>query len=192
MLNNINQIEQHDYSDNLFIGRVVENDDPLQLRRIKVLIPNLFDSDNPDELPWVAPKYMGFIANLPGVAGSKNLIPSIGAQVIVELQQGSPLHGLYIGSFERPDTILAEFQENYLGKYGWKDPAGNLFIVDTTEGQVTIRVLHGPSQTELKIVNNGDTSLTVPQGAATVTVHGNVTVHSDGHVNVTAQQINLN
>lgn len=207
MLNNINQVEPHDYTDNIFIGRVVYNQDPLALRRVKVLIPKLFESDNPEELPWVAPMFMGFVANIPGNSGTMNLVPGIGAEVVVELQMGSPLHGLYVASPLRPNSVLSEFSENYLGKYGWKDPAGNIFIVDCTQGQVTIRMFHGPSGAEFKIINNGDTTYTTPgnldvtvQGHTNVTVTGPVNVHSDsdinisasGNVNVAGAEINLN
>lgn len=200
MLNNLNQVEQHDYTNNIFIGTVVYNDDPLKLRRVKVKIPNLYDSEDHTELPWVAPMFMGFVANIPGNSGSMNLVPGIGAEVVVELQMGSPLHGLYLASFLRPNSVLAEFNDNYLGKYGWKDPAGNIFIVDTTDGQDTIRMYHGASGAEFKIVNNGDTSYTTPGditvvagGNVDVTVAGTTTLNSDGRVTInTPSEVHVN
>lgn len=206
MLNTLTDVDQNDYSKNVFIGTVVYNEDPLELRRVKVQIPNLLEGPQ-EQLPWIAPMFLGFVPNVPGNSGSANLVPGIGAELAIEFQMGSLLHGLYVASPLRPGSKLSEFGgANYLRKYGWKDPAGNIFIVDTTPGQNTIRVFHA-SGTELKIENNGKMTTTVVndnvvtvQGNTTVNTQGTTSIHSTGdvtvssssHVQVTAPIIDLN
>jgi hypothetical protein len=166
VLNTMNQIEPHDYDGNMFIGVVVFNDDPLKLRRVKVTIPGLFETDDPAKLPWIGPAFTGPVANLPlasepGKSGSYALVPGIGAELVVILQDGSPLHGLYTGSPIRPNSTTNEFVTNYIRRYGWQDPIGNIFRVDTTPGANVIRMYHA-SGAELTIVNNGDTRYYTP------------------------------
>jgi hypothetical protein len=201
MLNNLQQVEQHDYSQNIFIGKVVANDDPLRLRRVKVAIPNLFEEDTPATLPWVAPMFLGFVANGAG-GGSANLAPAVGTEVVVEFQMGSPLHGLYIASPLRPGQLPAEFMDDdWQWTYGWKDPVGNIFLVNTKSGSNTIRLFHA-SGTELKIINSGkvqihgvenlevqidgNTQLTT-NGDTTVTTQGNTSVSTQGNTSISTQ-----
>ena len=193
MLNNLTQVEQHDYSKNIFIGTVVYNDDPLMLKRVKVSIPKLFTDTDPEKLPWVAPMFFGFIANGSGSGGgSAHLVPAIGTELVIEFQMGSPLHGLYIASPIRPDQLPAEFRDSdYLWTYGWKDPAGNIFLVNTKEGNNTIRLLHA-SGTEIKVINSGKIQIHGVEnievqidGDANVTTNGNVNHNVNGDFNIT-------
>lgn len=184
MLNNLTQVEQHDYSQNIFLGKVVYNQDPLKLKRVKVSVPNLFEGD-PSKLPWVAPMFFGFAAN-GGGGGSAHLVPAVGTDVVIELQMGSPLHGLYIASPIRPGNLPAEFMDaDWEWTYGWKDPAGNLFIVNTKAGANSIRILHA-SGTEAKILNSGRIQITGKENLQ-VDITGDVNATVQGNVNATVQ-----
>lgn len=196
MLNNLQQVEQHDYSQNIFVGKVVYNQDPLSLRRVKVSIPNLFEDDNPANLPWIAPMFFGMVANGNG-AGSAHLLPAVGTELVVEFQMGSPLHGLYIASPMRPGQLPAELTDSdWEWTYGWKDPVGNIFLVNTKTGANSIRLFHA-SGTEFKILNSGKVQIhgvenieaqvdgdliTTVNGNATATVKGNMTSTVSGNV----------
>lgn len=173
MLNNINQVDPHDYSGNLFIGRVVDNQDPLRLRRIKVNVPKLF-IEAPERLPWVGPKTSGPIANGSGF-GSFNKVPSVGSMVFVELQDGSTLHGLYTASPIRLGTTPNEFLNNYLGQFGWKDEEGNFWYFDSTPGTGTkMQVKFASSGLTLSITNDGN--IVIDNGNVIIN-QGNVTVN---------------
>jgi phage baseplate assembly protein gpV len=192
MLNNLNQVEQHDYSKNIFVGKVVYNEDPLRLKRVKVSIPNLFNETDHANLPWVAPMFFGFVANGAG-GGSAHLVPAVGTELVIEFQMGSPLHGLYVASPVRLDQLPTEFRDgDFKWTYGWKDPAGNLFLVDTKDGNNLIKIVHGSSGATWEIVNNGDTTFTTP-GKLDLTVGGTTTLNSEGRVTVnTEAQVHVN
>lgn len=186
MLNNLNQQDPHDYSKNLFVGTVVANDDPLRLRRVKVTIPTLFEEDDVQNLPWVAPMFMGIIPNVPGQdIGSVSLIPPLGAEVTIEFQMGSPLHGLYVASPVRPDSIPQELMLSYLHTYGWKDPAGNVFVVNSESGNSTIQILHS-SGTQISVDNAGNLNIFSPTNVNVIT-EGDFSVESTGPISVESQ-----
>jgi hypothetical protein len=176
MLNNLTQFEPHDYTGQLFIGKVLSNTDPLNLRRIKVLIPNMFEQKDPTKLPWIAPLYFGPVANTPGgTAGSYNLAPQVNSEVIVMFQEGSPLHGLYIGSPIRSGNVVSSFGgADSATTYGWKDPAGNMFLVNTKSGSRTITLIHASGAT-ISISNSGAINVVSPvsiaMGAPVITMN---------------------
>jgi hypothetical protein len=207
MLNNLQQVEQHDYSKNIFVGKVVYNEDPLRLRRVKVSIPNLFAEQDHTTLPWVAPMFFGNVANGAG-GGSAHLAPAVGTELVIEFQMGSPLHGLYIASPIRPDQLPAEFTDaDWQWTYGWKDPTGNIFLVNSKAGTNTIRLFHA-SGTEIKVTNEGKVqvhgvenvevqidgdAIVNTTGNVTHTVGGDFNISTGGDFNVTTGGIvNLN
>lgn len=158
MLDNINSQDKPNYG-GYFIGTVVENDDPKFIERIKVTIPNLFEGEA-GTLPWLAKKKVELFADDSGGSfGTFGLVPAVGTQVIVSFQDSNPLYGMYEGTPHQTDERVSEALTNYLFRYGFKDPAGNLFMVDTTEGAVEILVQH-KSGTLFKIMDNGDIELT--------------------------------
>lgn len=157
MLDNINEQDKPNYS-GYFIGTVVYNDDPEHIERIKVTIPSLFVGA-PDTLPWLGKKKAElFPDSTNGTYGTFGLVPKVGDQVIVEFQDSNPLYGLYSGMPHQSNERVAEALVNYLYRYGFKDPAGNLFMVDTKPGAVEILIQH-VSGTLLRINNSGSIDL---------------------------------
>lgn len=157
MINNLDQIEQHDYSPNLFIGVVVANDDPEQLERVKVQIPGLLVGETAN-LPWIAPFTKGSIANGTG-HGSFGLVPRVGDELLVAFQDGDLLYGYYFGSPIRKGMRPAQANVNYPNRYGMIDPAGNSLIVDTTPGSNITTFTHA-SGTTIQVNNDGSINLT--------------------------------
>lgn len=147
--------EVTDYRGKLFIGTVVDNDDPSMVERVRVTIPGLYEGAV-DNLPWVAPKVGKMFGNKPGSGVFS--VPDVGSFVYVELQDGNPHYPMYVGSPVQSRIDLAEADINYPDRYGWKDKRGNLFFVDTTPGQNTIEVRHA-SGTFFRINNNGSIDL---------------------------------
>lgn len=157
MLKSLSHIDRNDIRGRLFIGTVVVNNDPNQLERIKVTIPKLFETSDPGQLPWVGRRDGGPIATAAG-HGSFGLVPRIGDKVWVEFQDGNPLFGLYWHAPILNGLRVPEANVNYPNRYGWKDPAGNLFMVDTTSGQNTITIQHAAGTT-IRINNDGSIDL---------------------------------
>jgi Type VI secretion system/phage-baseplate injector OB domain len=157
VLDNMNEQDKPDYS-GYFIGTVVSNNDPVQIERVKVTIPNLFQG-GVDTLPWIGKKKAELFPDArDGSYGTFGLVPTIGTQVIVEFQDSNPLYGLYSATPHQTNERVAEALVNYLYRYGFKDPAGNLFMVDTKPGEVAILIQH-VSGTIFRINNSGSFDL---------------------------------
>ena len=170
--NNSNQVEAPDYS-GYFIGTVVANNDPTFRQRIKVTIPELLTGAEP-MLPWVAPVLQSEFGVTPSAGVMQ--VPAIGSVVRVEFQNGELYYGLASGYLHTANhSPASELLVNYPARHGWKDPAGNLFYVDHTSGQVDVHFRH-VSGTTIHIANDGNVSVTTPQSLI-VTATNNVTVN---------------
>lgn len=108
-----------------FLGKVVNNDDPLHLDRVQVEIDQLY-SLSQGELPWCMPlktpifgQGSGF-----GIYG----VPAIGAIVIVIMQNGDNNFPMYIGSGYIKANVNGVYDTPQ--KYGFVDPSNNRLLVD--------------------------------------------------------------
>jgi hypothetical protein len=181
---NITDTQEVEDPARLFLGKVVENNDPERLQRIKVAIEGRLQYD---ELPWIAP-----IAQSPFGIGSgygSCRVPVVGSNVIVMFQGGSLYYGLLMGypNMTAPPPMLAT---NYPKRYGFTDPIGNSFFVDMTAGSRAVEFHHASGAIQLKIEDSGACSLTSTQtvvvntsSSATVTAGGGATINAETTVN---------
>jgi hypothetical protein len=189
MFNNINDTPD---SDNLkgkkYLGRVVFNDDPLMIERIKVSITGMFDGP-PEGLPWVGRNATNIINNGKDTFGTFNLVPRLGTDVTVIFQDGNPLYPMYeahpVQTSERP----TEGATNYLYRYGHKDPKGNLFFIDTKDGadpQAYIKLACGVeitvSDTAKVHITVNDDVLTDLKAKFTLNVTGDIDITGDANL----------
>lgn len=124
------------YRHKKFIGKVLSNQDPLELYRIKIMVPGIFDGYTIDQLPWAIPEgVMGI-----GETGAANFcyVPVAGAAVAVEFQDGDPHFPMYSGSVLLKGALNPLFQTNYPNRFGWVDPNGNHFFVDMATNDIEI------------------------------------------------------
>ena len=110
------------YDGKYFLGKVVENADPLNLDRIKASVTNLYDPDLGD-VPWAGPiKISPF-----GIGASYGWYgnPSVGSDVLILLQEGDIQYPLYM-------SVQLTGNENFPSgsSWGFADPAGNTFKVE--------------------------------------------------------------
>jgi len=170
----------------IWLGTVVDNNDPKRLGRVKVSIPGLWDGIETDDLPWCSP------INPYGLGGSSNCswfsVPEVGSEVLVCFPYKDPHFPFYFGYFQTSKTHQTKFDADYPNSYGWVDSKGNYLLVDKSSGQVTVNHFSGTTITidssgnvSIQIVGNdtvnisGDCSLTV-QGSASVKASGGVTI----------------
>jgi phage baseplate assembly protein gpV len=172
-----------DYTGSLFLGRVVNNADPLGLGRFQVRIPGLYEEG---ALPWVGSvRYSPFgVGKGFGMYGS----PKVGSTAIIELQDGDanmPIcHGFILTdpdkdpAYASPDT------------WGYVDPSGNRLLVDMAAHTWTWTHSSG---TTYNINAAGDLTATVVgnqtinvQGNSVLNVQGNTEVHTSGTTTVTS------
>ena len=170
------------------VGTVVDNNDPDQMERVKVSIPNLFEGESKD-FPWCAPHKIGWFPNTRAF-GVFGLVPPIGTKVYVFFQQGNPLYPFYSAYPHNVGDRTDEFKTNYLKRYGWKDPEGNVFVVDTEAGaDPKVRFTH-VSGFEIKVGPSGRVDIKSPSDE----IHVNntpVNVH-DAQVTVFNSNVQVN
>lgn len=167
-------------------GVVVDNNDPLQLRMVRVSVPSIYGKADNAALPWANTSLL----NTNGIGNTANEgtfgVLAIGAAVWLEFQEdmfGNDDHNfpLVTGLDLTPAVQKAEELVNYPARYGFKDAVGNVFWVDrqTKEAQV---ILFG--HVNIHVDQNGNVVMTV-DGNVTQTIKGNVVQEIDGTLNST-------
>lgn len=198
----INEAQEDATDEGYIIGKVVDNNDPLGIGRVKVQIPNLFDPGQ-SAVPWIGAHRQspfGFGPNF-GVYGS----PQIGSEVRVKFQDGNAHYGLVEADEYKAAIANPKFKSPKT--WGYKDPAGNELFVDFEAGKfefthqsgITIKYdIDGNRTTH--IVNDstetidGDRTDTV-DGNSTQTVTGDDTQTVSGNLSITVSgtaTINVN
>lgn len=172
-------------------GTVVDNNDPLQLRRVRVQAPSIYGDAATEDLPWaMVDKISGNgIGNSPddGTFG----VMTIGTAVWIEFQAddyGNDDHDLpLVTAFDITQAVQkAEELVDYPNRYGFKDKVGNLFYVDRQTKEVQINLF--TNKVTIHVDQNGNIDFTT-QGNINQTVQGNVTQHVVGNV---TQQVDGN
>ena len=119
------------------VGKVVFNEDPKKLGRVKCAVPNVFESSDPEELPWVYPK------NPYGLGGSLTSssfsVPEVGSELWVSFPNKDIYFPVYEGYLQSELTHQPLFDTNYPNSYGFLDPTGTYLMVDKTAKSVTAR-----------------------------------------------------
>lgn len=186
MLKKLNDLggEQATY----FVAKVVENNDPLKLLRIKVTIPNLLEGST-ESLPWCMPILASALGGNTKASVSV-AVPPLGSHVVVVFQGGDVNYGLMLGSLITKGTELGVLATNYPARRGWVDTAGNHFFIDTTASNVTFELKH-TSGTIIQIDNEGKLTITTAgdttvnaTGALSIASTGNMTLSTDGTLSV--------
>ncbi len=170
--NSVQQLESDSY-EGYYVATVVDNNDPKKLQRVRVNIPELMEGASA-LLPWIAPiqKAVFGFGNTSGTVS----VPEVGSQVVVQFQEGDLSYGLMLGAIpSKVFELPGELSTNYPKRYGWKDPAGNVFYVDTTSGSNDVEFKH-VSGTTIHINNAGEVTVTAPK--ATVNATGEVDLNT--------------
>lgn len=169
------------------LGVVIDNNDPLNLSRVKVRIPGLFDPDN-GEVPWVGPlKFAPFGMGASwGVYGS----PAIGSAVAVYLQRGNPQYPLYLSVHRQAN---GEFPA---GKaWGFVDPVGNKVKFDLVDKSITLTtndsiVFRTDGQGNLSVTVPGKTDF-VSEGDTTLTSNAKLKLKASSSIDLEAPTLNI-
>lgn len=186
-----------DYKGTLFLGRVVNNNDPEGIGRFQVSIPGLYDEG---EIPWIGGnRYSPFgVGSGFGTYGS----PAVNSTAVIMLQDGDANMPICLG------FILTNSDKNgaYASPFTWGyvDPSGNNLLVNmqtqswtwthssgtnynvNADGDLTVNVV------QHQVVNvTGNATLNVDgsnqinvQGDNTIVVHGNTHITTDGTTTV--------
>lgn len=172
--------------DKIFAGVVVSNADPMNIDRVQVAVPGLYDPDL-GPIPWAGP-----IKNSPfGFGPSWGLygVPAVGSGVAVILQDGDPNYPVY---FHLHRHANPQFPSG--SSWGFVDPYGNLFRVNA-DGNILLQATAGvtiqisPSGA-LSISSGSNTSLLVG-GNLSIGVSGTTDLTSGGAVSISAPSASI-
>lgn len=114
------------------VGRVVENNDPRQLLRIKVYVKGVYEDSDVSKLPWVFPKGDSGLGGKPD--SSSFFVPEVGSEVLVYWPTGdiySPYYeGRRLNSMTAPKEPFVGPDADYPNTYGMLDSSGQWFRVN--------------------------------------------------------------
>lgn len=94
------------------IGTVIDVNDPLNLCRVRVYIPNLLGYDNLSWISRVSPTFYGVTYS----------VPRLGDRIRVWFRNNNIMDGIYGLDYTHKDERLKEFSPN---EYGFIDNNGN-------------------------------------------------------------------
>jgi len=194
-------LQKNDLLSRLWIGKVVNNNDPKKLGRIKVQIPPLFQGIPTDKLPWISPVR-------PILLGGKSdtssfSIPELNSYVIVKFEK-SIYNAYYLGEIQSLDTHQSLFNENYPFTYGFLDSTGTYLKINK---QTKVTEFYHTSGTKITIDAQGNVTINIPsnqtitvgkdsnitiQGNCNISVSGNTNISSGGDITISGSSINLN
>ena len=190
LINTLKEVKKVSLDEQIFIGQVVDNQDPKKLGRVRVRVKELFDSEVKipnNRLPWAVKQDNQYLGS-----GSKQFsIPAIGTFVNVFFSKGDIYSPIYCGEVQSQQNYDSEQEENYGDVLLKKDRNNNKFKNNlatnqldlTYNGKVIINIseliqLVGEDDLELTISKKikesigGDKESTIA-GKSTETVTGN-------------------
>lgn len=185
-----------------FRARVLDNNDPNKLGRIKVEVyPIMLSKETArtlewntegidvDVLPWAVPAFPLFdgAGNGSGFFG----VPKINSFVFVFFENEDIYQPVYFAeATDGVHGLPTERLENYPDKKVWKTENGIVISINDAKGNEEIIVSH-PKNTSLKIDKDGNIFVSCVEDVK-IGVTGNVEVTAKGAVSITGSEINLN
>lgn len=125
------------------VGRVVDNNDPDKLKRVKVIL-DIWENRTNEELPWVKQQGNGQVGASPNE--TDHYIPELGAEVRVTFPNGDPDDPQYSGMEATTENKCTAFDEDYPNTYGKKDSLGNIEMTNKKTGIKVIKYSSGLMQ----------------------------------------------
>jgi hypothetical protein len=122
----------------LFWSKVIYNQDPKQLGRIKVQIPELLPWSSETQLPWIYPLFPAGLGQGPDT--SQLVVPIIDSHVMVIFPLGNIYTGFYVWQAMGETSQVPDFLPNYPETYGFQDEQGNIIIINKDSSVNTIEI----------------------------------------------------
>lgn len=186
-------------------GKVIDNDDPLKLGRVKILIFGYYDDLAESALPWAVPD-MGFF----GGTNGNFIIPEIGTILRGYFDQKDIQKPIFDAIAYTQRTAQDMTKNPLMGKL--EDYPNKMVLLETDQGEyLTLNKKTGETEfhhrTGLSITIGADGSLTINTGEdfsgpgkltvnaggdADIIVGQNAKIRAKGNVNINAVQGNVN
>lgn len=171
----------------MYTGKVEDNNDPDQLGRCKVRVFGWFDNENisTNDLPWAKPE--------PHLLGNF-IIPEVGSLVRIYFDHNSIYNPIYTASTINTNQISSNVLEDYPNnKLLFETKNGDFCVINTSTFEFQFRHSSGLTLTvdvdgNIDIKNNE-----AETGNLNITVKGDVSVESEtGDITVTASKGSVN
>jgi uncharacterized protein involved in type VI secretion and phage assembly len=127
-------------------GRVVDNDDPRRIARIRAEVPDVLGRE---PSTWALP-CLPFTGERSGVQAGHYNVPEPGAGVWIEFEQGDPSHPIWSGTWYGeeselpPDALAAQQTRPPTHPVVIQTPAGHkLVLADTAGGGILLQAATG-------------------------------------------------
>lgn len=165
------------YKGKKLIGIVVSIEDPLDMNRFQVDIPELISEES--GRPWIGLEKSSPFGVGPGfgVYGS----PAIGSLAVIEFQDGRLTHPICTGFVLHASHVDPRFASG--STWGWVDPSGTSLVVDTVANTWVWTHVSGTTYT---IDADGNLTASVV-GNVTINVTGNTTINTEGNTSIETQ-----
>jgi hypothetical protein len=140
----------------IYRALVVDNDDPLQLGRIKARIyPMLSGITDANLLPWIIPAMSLFTGAGDGIG--LFCVPTIDSYVYVFFEQGDMYQPVYFAESQTGTKGLpTDRTTNYPNRRVWKTSSGIIIYIDDTDKH--IKIVH-PTGTYILLDTDGNITL---------------------------------
>lgn len=121
MIKSLDHLNKVDLLSTQQVGRVVDNNDPRHLLRVRVYVKGIYEESDVSKLPWAFPKGD---SGLGGKPDSSNFqVPEIGSEVLVTWVGKDVYHPFYTGGRSNSLTVPQEpFIEDYPNSVGTITP----------------------------------------------------------------------
>ena len=128
-----------------YIGKVEDNEDPAQMQRIRVRLPQHPKNMKTEELPWAIPAKDGMFGS--GQPAGSCIVPrkDTFVRVILCPDQYSPVYS------QLQTVTSGNLTDDYPDTYGLQDPKGNFFKMNMIKELINILL-----KSEIRIEQTGD------------------------------------
>ena len=141
-------------------AKVVVNNDPRKLGRVKCVIKGVLEvsASEYEYLPWISPQNPYGLGGKPDCSGFS--VPEIDSEVTVVFPSGDVYHPYYIGFWQSELTRSKLFDEDYPNVYGWLDSQVQWLRVN--KAQEYTEIFHEPSEFMLRLYDSGKVHINFP------------------------------
>jgi len=193
-------LRNQNVKDVIYVGTVVNGNDPQKMGRVTVRVPHIFDNVADGDLPWAIPDRMaGPAGNVGGSASC--MIPLAGSKVYVFFQLGNIHSPIYSTDILNTQFFASTvFGAEYPNAWGFSDGSnylkinratGDILIQNAVNSLINIAPDGTITVTSVKDLNVNVTGTTTVNSPTVIVNATDTTVNSDNvTVNATTSTVN--
>jgi len=177
---------QRDLEQRIWLGPVVDNNDPEKLGRCRIKVYSLFDDLENDAIPWATPVTNNMFAGGPGGFGSLS-IPKLNTIVRVQFSEGNLYSPEYYGIQTINRAMQGDISDTYLNSHVLAYDEDEQMKVYYTPG-VGLELFHKDSH----ITINPDSSITIEHkdSKSIIELVGtNINITANSTINITSNSL---